>query len=361
MAAISFPRTIPSMTIETVNCGFLRIRDNTLYATSPYIVGGHDLRSNYGILILVDYSTNNITFTNEPLYTQLENNDLPSTWNIDIPNIQYYYKIKAYWCLKVTEITTLLSADTIVYNSTDLNFYSFDVGTGAYTLIDTVTDWSSYCDSNTTMFQYEEILFYEKTSNYVVTKAACHQYYICDRSNNDSEKTYGIYTPGTSLTDSAPLLSGTYDPIDDNPFLLDLTTLGDGVYVIRIDGGNTYWQYPIYDFCSIQICQESLIRDILCTDTDCVSTCDANYILENTNKRNTLNMISAVYDDIIGKINAERMEYLGIYSIDPDRAATLQEVDNLITKLIEITLRCGVCNDIDTNNLPIVEPPCLTC
>ena len=361
MAAIPFPKTIPSMTTETVNCGFLRIRDNTLYATNSFYSEGHDLRSNYGILILIDYSVDNIIFTNEPLYTQLINNELPSIWNIDIPNIQYYYKIKAYWCLKVTQVITPLIKNTVVYNSTDGNFYSFNVETGVYTLLDTVTDWSFCCDSNTTILQYKEVLFYEKTSNYVITKAACHQYYICDRSNNDSKKIYSIYTPGTSVTDTEPLLNGTYDPVEDNPFLLDLTTLGDGVYVIKIDDGSSYWQYPIYDFCSIQICQESLIRDILCTDTDCVSTCDANYTLEDTNKRNILNMINAVYDDIIGKINAERMEYLGIYSIDPDRAATLQEVDNLITKLIEITLRCGVCNDIDTNNLPIVEPPCLTC
>lgn len=352
-----YSTTIPSVISDVTNCGYVRITDDTRYANNPLVL--EETRQSYAILVLVDTSALGVTYVNEPTYTQLDNPSFPTAWNIDIPNITYYYKIKAYWCTIVTQVVTPLLADTVVFNSTDSTFYTFDVGTGIYTPLDAVSDWSAYCDANTTVYQREDILYYEKTTSYVITKAACHKYYICDRSNNDADKIWNIY--GTTGNRSAPLLSGTFDPTTDNPYLLDITTLGDGVYIVEIDDGSNIFNYPIYDFCTTEICMESLMRDILCTDTQCVETCDNDFIVVDRNKRDSLNQMLALYLFMIGKINAERLEYLNIFTIESDRIAVLQEVDNVITKFKELMVRCGVCNEVDTTTTTTIEPPCQTC
>ena len=358
MTVINYPQTIASFLVDAINCGYIRIEDNSVYATDPNYVGGQDDRDNYGILFLVDVSADGVNYANEATYTQLGNNNNPSRWNVDIPNVTYYYKIKGYLCTIVTNVQTPLAASEVVFCSGDGKFYSFNKGSGIFTELDKVSDWSAVCVN--TLYQDEESLYYEKSSNYVVTKAACHQYYICDRSNNDAVKTWSVYGP-TGAISIVPLLTGTFDPTTDNPYLLDLTTLGDGVYVLEINDGNTLWYYPIYDYCLTQICFESLVKDVLCTDTDCVTTCDEDWLIADRQKRDALNQMLSMYFYMLGKINAERLEYLNIFSLETDRSAVLQEIDNIITKFNEIMTRCGVCNEVDVSTTSIVEPPCSNC
>jgi hypothetical protein len=360
MASLSFAQTIPSIVINASNCGFLTVEDNSAYANFP---GTEDDRGNYGILLLVDVSLDNVTYANEATYTQLGNPSFPTKWNIDIPNITCYYKVLAYWCNIVHNTSDLFMVSKVVYYKEGDAFYYFDVTSGTYTILDQSNDWTSYCTNSTTLYQYNDTMYCEKTSNYVVTKALCHMYYICDRSNNDAIKTWNIYSPSGSSMNGTPLLTGTYDPTIENPYLLDLTTLGDGVYILEVDDGSNLWNYPIYDFCTTEVCFASMIKDILCTDTQCVETCDENYIIKDKQKRDALNQMIGLYFMLLAKINAERLEYLGIFTIEPDRTAVLQEVDDMLTKFTEISVRCGICNEVDTTTVTTssIVPPCQSC
>lgn len=181
---------------------------------------------------------------------------------------------------------------------------------------------------------------------YNITKSACHQYTITDNSGLGGDKKVNLYDYNDTLLSTTTLVEALSSSID-------LSSFGDGVYYIDVVDANDVslgFTYPIYEWCSLRACIEILIRNVISKcDDPCAQECDVDCQLQTTIYRNELNKTIALYFPMIGIINADLLGYVGIFSIDEVRQATLNQIGQMIAQLKVITGRCGDCDSTTTN------------
>jgi len=123
-----------------------------------------------------------------------------------------------------------------------------------------------------------------------------------------------------------------------------ISTGQDGVYrakVVRSDGA---WEWPIYDFCTLESCATGLLRKILCNcDDPCAdSTCDDTGLLSY---RDEINRMIALYYPLMDMVRADAMMNAGAYKIDQTRESFMTTISDIIARLRVVVNRCGVCDD----------------
>ncbi len=161
----------------------------------------------------------------------------------------------------------------------------------------------------------------------------------------------------------------------------------DGVYIIEVGYGsytNVVWdnnnppnmisyeivrncvfnadlptnQYVVYGICNIESCWKALYDKIMCKPIDpCCQSCDPEEKEEIENFRYTLNMINALWFNLMSYIELEQGIYMHMYNIysingeviDPVRMNFIQHIADTIEKINELTNRCGDCNGTQSN------------
>lgn len=167
----------------------------------------------------------------------------------------------------------------------------------------------------------------------------------------------------------------------------------DGVYVIEVGYGsytNVIWdentppnmisytivrdcafnadlptnQYVAYGICNIESCWKKLYDKMMCKPVDvCCDSCDPEVKEEMENFRYTLNMMNALWFNLMAYIELEQGIYMHLYNLytingvvsDPVRMSFLQHIADIIEKIAEITERCGDCNGAFSNETGCTE------
>ena len=136
--------------------------------------------------------------------------------------------------------------------------------------------------------------------------------------------------------------------MDSLTVTLDTAVLDDGVYVLKIEdtgvSPGTYY-IPIYVYCSIQSCVDTLVNNLLCS-AECDECTDCNDIAkEDYNKyMYEFNKITILYWMILGYINWEKVKYWNNYAFASDRVTMITKIGKMIDKMLAISRRCTTCN-----------------
>jgi len=206
--------------------------------------------------------------------------------------------------------------------------------------------------SSNTLTEYIHLLI---CPNIQWTKDSCKNYTITTDDTNVTS--FGVHSADGVLIETITLVDGSGS----------FTLPSEGVYLIRMSDGITY---SLYEFCDLQECLKKLIREILCPDLDdpCCNNCREEDVAERERLRKELNKLIAMYGMYLGGKMDETTRYLGvfdfindsdgdgIFDIDACQSAILQNMDNMISDIKEVTRRCGDgCDDTVTSS------PCTSC
>ena len=151
-------------------------------------------------------------------------------------------------------------------------------------------------------------------------------------------------------TGSAPISGGEGEVVDGEWVLVE-----DCEY----DGNYTSYQEVVYSICDIETCWTTLTKNILCRPVDvCCDTCDTDTLKMIDDYRYTLNMMNSLWFNLMAYIEIDKGLYQGLYSVyeingdytDPDRMNYLLQIQDIITMLKEIVLRCGDCSATDSTS-----------
>lgn len=135
-----------------------------------------------------------------------------------------------------------------------------------------------------------------------------------------------------------------------------ITLESDGMYYVQIDyevGSITTiasYMLTIADLTDMQACGIKLVKYVYCKCSDpCDSNCNE---YEAVNKRRTeLNNMITLYFAILGLVNTERLQFMGVLNISQDRLDYVHDIGAMIEKLNVISERCALCSDLDTNDV----------
>ena len=170
-----------------------------------------------------------------------------------------------------------------------------------------------------------------------VERTACRKYTVTNEGSGSVTGTVS-HVDGTEIVSETTLASG-----GSNSFTLP----EDGIYLIEFttSSGDTdkVYTYVLYEFCDLENCVVKSVQKILCDDEEdpCCNKCDEDAIAERRLFRHELNKIIAVYGYYLGKVFADQISYLGVFTSDASRAAKLSELDTMMDKITTITQRCG--------------------
>lgn len=120
--------------------------------------------------------------------------------------------------------------------------------------------------------------------------------------------------------------------IGDTSYSIDISSEGDGVYMLKIvETGVVTVYMVIYEFSSMVTCQKSLINQIFSTET-CTE--------DNDVLRGKLNQLIAYTGYILARTNIENIRYLDIFTMDETRIDYVNDTGNLMDKVNLITTNC---------------------
>ena len=133
------------------------------------------------------------------------------------------------------------------------------------------------------------------------------------------------------------------DDLDENGYY-DFSVDADGLYLIRIEVGDTTYTDYFFEYCGIETCYDSLLNAIYCSDTSCCSGCSDEVVRDRELKRSDLLMLSSFMNYIAWAVNYYRAGYTG-YSIGESRSTVMDKVALYYTRVQSIVERCGSCSD----------------
>ncbi len=120
--------------------------------------------------------------------------------------------------------------------------------------------------------------------------------------------------------------------IGDTTFDIDISSEGDGVYMLKIvETGVVTVYMVIYEFSDMVVCQKNLINQIFGTET---CTEDSSVL------RQQLNQLIAYVGYILARTNVETMRYLGIFTMDENRLEYVNATGNLMDRVSLIVTNC---------------------
>lgn len=171
-----------------------------------------------------------------------------------------------------------------------------------------------------------------------------------------------------------PLLEEEYVDIEmdeDNVYLVEVGIAEldeEGVVTGDFDEAFRTSEDIVYVLCDIEACWVSMSKNLLCKDvSECCSSCDSDTQDTIDKSRYALNMINALWFNVMAYIEIEQGLYKGLYSVyeingnnylnttSPERIEYAKNVEDSITKIKEIIARCGDCGILDSSD------DCLTC
>lgn len=330
---------------QDIECGKIYVNDKSEYI-SP------DIRENYGIILFVGVDYGSGTYIIDPTMTDYSNSgttDVPGEWIIDPPNQTASYEITGFLC-PLWDENTEYNFDDVVYYPIDGRFsfwrstkdHNTDPMDGTHDgwMELGITRYSFFLRSTNTLksYAYETI---EECPNYKIIKSSCTDYILYDNSENENAKQYSIETyNGEEIVSDVEMVIGgqtSFILLEDDVYIITIKEEIEGVYE------ETY-SYPIYQYCDIKNCTVNLITDLLCNENDpCCTGCDSKEIELMKMKRYDLNLINAMVGSLLYYINIEKMEYLGVSTIDEDRLTYITMIGELISKLKDVMTRCGSC------------------
>jgi len=176
---------------------------------------------------------------------------------------------------------------------------------------------------------------------YSITKTDCHKYLIQDNANPASGK---IDTVTVSNLDGSYVATYTID--FSTSMSVEVTLPEDGVYTVTITDNLTSnsFQDVIFDLCDLLVCSKKLILDIFCNEKDpCCKECDQKRINAMKLQRAEVNKLIALTGTLLAYINRQKINYMGIFTIDQTRSLDLTMIMDIFTKINTITDRCGEC------------------
>jgi len=188
--------------------------------------------------------------------------------------------------------------------------------------------------------------------DYSVTMATCYNYTVTNLNTTEYDglriRIYNFAT-GTLIT---TILT------DDVATSVNLEALGytEGIYIFDITGfsgtvasyslSKDQEQYVVYELCSFHACAKTLINSILCREINtCCEPCDTATLKLQETRRVELNKLLGLYMTMMAYINMEQVEYFGIFAMDKDREVYISRINDVLTMLSTITVRCGVCTE----------------
>lgn len=143
----------------------------------------------------------------------------------------------------------------------------------------------------------------------------------------------------------------------------DVTVLADGEYQFTLVTPGIYVVYYTFTievvdsdpvtityasqvnfFCTIEACLLSLLNQVLCADAadPCCNICTAEQKEKVEMLRFELNKLSALYGYYLVLNFGIRAKYLGVFQMNAQLLEELKQLDDVITKIAEITKRCGL-------------------
>jgi hypothetical protein len=197
---------------------------------------------------------------------------------------------------------------------------------------------------------------------YTVTQSpTCYEWKVCDVSGIAGDKVVNIYAYGSTT------ILATYTLAEGQ--CVTVTLPNDGVYVVdimRITATEPIHEYHLaYEICKIKTCWATLVNSILCNEWDpcCMNSCSDAQKEALRVKRDTLNMMIALFIDLMASMLVEHTQYMNILltyqngNTEATRATYIQRVKDNIERLLLIVGRCGEC----TQTPVTTTTSCSTC
>ena len=340
-----------------ISCGYAKIIDESVYGAPP------DSRADYGIVIMVqkngvtDYTLSDFTNSNE-WYVPIVNNTLYTVMCFQLPawvagsyaagQVVYDYNTQLFWYNNAIIATT----DT---PGTGNDWKQLTNDLAGYNFLN-----NSCTGASTTQIQ-------QACPNYTLTKVncanddCCREWQICDNSGDTTIKYLAIFDSGGNL-----ITGGLYGIDPSISTCVTVTLPKQGVFIVgamEVSNPNLHIAvelitsysdfFMIYEFCQLQKCVQYLIDKILCSKDTCqeiCDPCDKDKILESQKSRMDLNRIIALFGTLLAMENAEKITYLGVFDFDATRADFISKIGMYIQKIIDISIRCGICTGIETSS-----------
>ena len=323
-------------------CGNLYVEDRTVYGVSP------ETREDFGVALFVNIDPGNDVYTNDDSLTDLSNpgsDEIQGTWTIPI-NVSkdWNYEVVMFWC-PLWEQGTLYDDGQIVYYN-EVFYKKVDGVSGTaipegnpsdWTVL-TIADYDEFDNSTGTdsLAGYESVI---ACPEYKVIFNECPGVHaILNLSDNTVRATITDYS-GEEVLEPTTIVDGR----------LDVTLPLDGIYILTIEAfdgviWNEVFVAPIYEYCKMKTCVAYLVDSLMCNEWDpCCENCDKKAIEKMQRQRLQLNKVFFLYGTLLSLIHTEAVEYLGVNSIEDDRYATLERVENLFEKIQDILHRCELC------------------
>ena len=195
------------------------------------------------------------------------------------------------------------------------------------------------------------------TPAFTIQKDECYKYTVT--KNTAGSWSLEVFTFDGYESGDDPLVS--VNPVQSTSKQIELPQ-EDNVYVVRIRSDEVgvepdpqedtpvavalYYYMVIYEYCSMEACFQSVLKDILCNETVCdpAEECEGNDIMsaEGT-KRIDMIKILALYFEMMMLIHAEQMAYLNKFTLSDDRESRWQRASDNIKRITEVITHCGLC------------------
>lgn len=269
-------------------------------------------------------------------------------------NGQFYYTVAGAGAGDVPGVDVTWTLITVA-NQAEIDA-AFAVFTANPTLIWGVNGWSDA--------EYQVLCGAAEADPSTLVKTSCYHYTLTDNTGTNDIKYVTVYAYGNSTA----LISTTLDPTQGTTLEIDLTTYGDGVYLVEfgnddpaVDASDEWTDtFVIYEYCGVWECYQGLFTAIMCgAYNPCCNTCDPALLEKYIRYREALNMMTGLMLSVIAYINVERVKYLGIFDIDDTREGYISRVSDYLVKLKELASSCGICNP--TSEESSIDSPCSNC
>jgi hypothetical protein len=338
-------------------CNHVTTEDLSTYGVSP------DSRSNYGLaLFVLEGGVPN------DLLSDLTNSD---PWSTPTASTSTVYTFSVFaaplW------VAGAYNAGTIVFYS-DGNFYQNSSGAVNNNEPTVGPGWTIMTTSNYAAFLASGIDNVTNTltmplficQDMTISRTSCLNYSVCNNTGADqyfivkdvAGTIQTITTDATPIYDSNNVLIAYMIPTME---CVDVAVSDTGVYIFWFGTGSTSMPYAdvVFELCEYYTCYFSLVKQILCSDIDpCCQECAEEAKRQNEIFRFTLNKMQALINTLQIKIGFDSLTYKNTITITDDRETLLAEIADILLKLDDIIIRCGLCEGAQTNT---VTSPCTNC
>ena len=369
--------------IPYVKEGMLNLIDETRYGVHSPLT--YSLRDDMGIMIF--YGTG----VSWSAYTYNDTNpgrlNIKGEWQLLIDSEDMVEAV-GFWCHK-WDVLKIYAIDNVVFHED--KFYHCTEETRPGEEPGVVANWeetvlySDFADAyqeteKLNFVDHEEVYMIHEASyvnseqisggngaDFSIVKTSCYNYTISLSDTIAGYDGYKIYL--YSQVDGTLIFSGSITNVTDD-YLLDLDTYSydDGIYKIiltpynnDVDGNPVLESsltscFIIYEMCAINICVDTLIKNILCYEiSPCCESCDLDVLEQRKIRRHELNKIMALYYDILMYIHGEQLEHYNLASSTDSEIAKVTMIANKFNKLQDVIARCGLCTTDTTEDFNCVS------